>query len=84
MLFQLSYFGNNFGADGRTRTCDELGVGEPIEPLANFRKLGSANLVRMGRLELPSQASEACALSFELHARKPVVNPPGFEPGTML
>ena len=29
-LFQLSYFGNNFGADGRTRTCDELGVGQPI------------------------------------------------------
>ena len=29
-LFQLSYFDNNFGADGRTRTCDELGVGQPI------------------------------------------------------
>lgn len=69
-LFQLSYFGVDSGADGRTRTCDELGVGEPIEPLANFRRLGSANLVRMGRLELPSQASEACALSVELHARK--------------
>ena len=29
-LFQQSYFGNNLGADGRTRTCDELGVGQPI------------------------------------------------------
>ena len=29
-LFQLSYFGHNIGADGRTRTCDELGVGQPI------------------------------------------------------
>ena len=29
-LLQLSYFGNNSGADGRTRTCDELGVGQPI------------------------------------------------------
>jgi len=26
----LSYFGFDFGADGRTRTCDELGVGRPI------------------------------------------------------
>ena len=33
-LFQLSYFGNKSGADSRTRTCDELGPGEPIEPLA--------------------------------------------------
>ena len=32
-LFQLSYFGVESGADGRTRTCDELGVEEPIEPL---------------------------------------------------
>ena len=29
-LFQLSYFGLESGADGRTRTCDELGVGQPI------------------------------------------------------
>ena len=29
-LCQLSYFGIDSGADGRTRTCDELGVGEPI------------------------------------------------------
>ena len=29
-LFQLSYFGVESGADGRTRTCDELGVGQPI------------------------------------------------------
>ena len=29
-LFHLSYFGLKFGADGRTRTCDELGVGQPI------------------------------------------------------
>ena len=29
-LFHLSYFGIDFGADGRTRTCDELGVGQPI------------------------------------------------------
>ena len=29
-LFQLSYFGLESGADGRTRTCDELGVGRPI------------------------------------------------------
>ena len=28
VLFQLGYFG--LGADGRTRTCDELGVGQPI------------------------------------------------------
>ena len=26
----LSYFGMTSGADGRTRTCDELGVGQPI------------------------------------------------------
>ena len=32
-LFQLSYFGVESGADGRTRTCDELGVCQPIEPL---------------------------------------------------
>ena len=50
----------------------------------SHRDTFSWNLVRMGRLELPSQASEACALSVELHARKPVVNPPGFEPGIML
>ena len=29
-LFHLSYFGLESGADGRTRTCDELGVGQPI------------------------------------------------------
>ena len=29
-LFHLNYFGLDFGADGRTRTCDELGVGQPI------------------------------------------------------
>ena len=29
-LSHLSYFGFDFGADGRTRTCDELGVGRPI------------------------------------------------------
>ena len=29
-LFHLGYFGLDFGADGRTRTCDELGVGQPI------------------------------------------------------
>ena len=29
-LFHLSYFGFYNGADGRTRTCDELGVGQPI------------------------------------------------------
>jgi hypothetical protein len=29
-LFHLSYFGLEPGADGRTRTCDELGVGQPI------------------------------------------------------
>ena len=29
-LSHLSYFGFDFGADGRTRTCDELGVGQPI------------------------------------------------------
>ena len=30
VLFRLSYFGAESGADGRTRTCDELGVGQPI------------------------------------------------------
>ena len=29
-LFHLRYFGLESGADGRTRTCDELGVGQPI------------------------------------------------------
>ena len=29
-LFRLSYFGFELGADGRTRTCDEPGVGQPI------------------------------------------------------
>ena len=29
-LFHLSYFGVDSGADGRTRTCDELGVAKPI------------------------------------------------------
>ena len=29
-LFHLSYFGLESGADGRTRTSDELGVGQPI------------------------------------------------------
>ena len=40
-LFQLSYFGNNSGADGRTRTCDELGVGQPIQPLIYVREPGA-------------------------------------------
>ena len=29
----------NLGADGRTRTCDELGVGQPILPLIYVREL---------------------------------------------
>ncbi len=29
-LFHLSYFGLEFGADGRTRTCDDLLVGQTI------------------------------------------------------
>ena len=30
VLLCLSNHGYNLGADGRTRTCDELGVGQPI------------------------------------------------------
>ena len=30
VLFQMSNLGLSNGADGRTRTCDELGVGQPI------------------------------------------------------
>jgi hypothetical protein len=45
-LLHLSFFGLDFGADGRTRTCDDLLVEQTIWPLIYVR------MERVVRLEL--------------------------------
>lgn len=53
----------------RGRRIERLSLG--CRPRVLSLCTNPANMVRVGRLEPPSQASEACALSVELHALNP-------------
>jgi hypothetical protein len=55
-LFQLSYSGLEFGADDRTRTCDDLLVGHAIWPLIYVRM---ERVVRLERSEWKGRAARS-------------------------
>jgi hypothetical protein len=75
-LFHLGYFGFDLGADGRTRTCDDLLVGQTIWPLIYVR------MERVVRLELTASrfgTLRSIHLSFTRTNLEPL---PGLQPGS--